>query len=167
MSAIVIRAARVSDGHQIAEIACQPSVVWGTVQLPVNTPDQWRKRLESNNPDTSYVLVAELEGTVVGMLGLFWSSRPRTRHVGSLGMMVHEQYQGQGIGKALMAAVTEAADKWLNLVRLELEVYPDNDRAIRLYERFGFVHEGRKRMNAWRDGQYVDSLLMARIRPNL
>lgn len=166
MSEVQIRAARPDDASRIAEIACQPSVVWGTLQLPVNTPEQWRKRLEANNPDTSFVLVAELDGRVVGMLGLFWSTRPRIRHVGEIGMMVDERHQGQGIGTALMVAAIEAADKWLNLVRIELEVYPDNERAIRLYERFGFQHEGRKRMNAWRDGAFTDSLLMARIRPN-
>lgn len=165
MKPILIRAVRADDAPKIAEIACQPSVVRGTLQLPAQTPDQWRKRLEGNNPDTSYILVAEVDGAVAGMLGLHWSSRPRTRHVAGLGMMVHEAHQGQGVGKALMAAATEAADKWLNLVRIELEVFPDNDRAARLYERFGFVHEGRKRMNAWRDGGYTDSLLMARIRP--
>lgn len=166
MNPIMIRAVRIDDAPQIAEIACQPSVVWGTLQLPAQTPDQWRKRLEGNTPDTSYSLAAEMDGKVVGMLGLHWSTRPRVRHVAGLGMFVHEQYQGRGVGKALMAAGLDAADRWLNLLRIELEVYPDNDRAIGLYEKFGFVHEGRKRMNVWRDGQYVDSLAMARIRPS-
>lgn len=166
MNSIVIRAARVDDAPKMAEIAGQPSVVWGTLQLPAQTPEQWRKRLEGNNPDTSYVLVAEVDGAVAGQVALMWSSRPRTRHGAHLGIMVHEAYQGQGVGKALIAAAVDAADKWLNLLRIELEVYSDNERAIRLYEGAGFVHEGRKRMNAWRDGQYVDSLMMARIRPN-
>jgi len=38
-------------------------------------------------------------------------------------------------------------------------------RAIKLYESFGFVVGGRKRMAAFRDGKYVDVLVMARIRP--
>ncbi|MGE5675453.1 MAG: GNAT family N-acetyltransferase [Mycobacterium leprae] len=167
MYTITIRSAYITDAARIAEISSQPSVVWGTVQLPAQTPDRWRKRLEGNHPDTAYVLVAEIEGSVVGMLGLFRSTNPRTHHVGELGVVVDEQYHGGGVGTALMASALEAADKWLNLVRVELEVYPDNERAIRLYERFGFVQEGRKRLNAWRDGQYVDSLVMGRIRPGV
>lgn len=166
MNAIRIRAAQVDDAPKLAEIAGQPSVVWGSLLVPAHTPEQWRKRLEMYNADTSYVLVAEVDGAVAGQLTLVWSNRPRTRHVAQLGMMVHEAYQGQGVGKALMSAAVEAADKWLNVLRIELEVYPDNERAIRLYERSGFMHEGRKRLNSWRDGQYADALVMARIRPN-
>ena len=50
-------------------------------------------------------------------------------------------------------------------MRLELEVYVDNEPAIRLYERFGFVREGTMRQYAFRDGVYVDAYLMARLRP--
>jgi putative acetyltransferase len=57
------------------------------------------------------------------------------------------------------------ADKWLNLTRLELEVYTDNESAIRLYERFGFEREGTLRQHAFRDGKYVDSYFMARLVP--
>jgi putative acetyltransferase len=81
-------------------------------------------------------------------------------------MGVHDDWQGRGVGSALLAACVEMADKWLNLRRLELEVYVDNEPAIRLYERFGFEREGRLREHAFRDGRYVDSFLMARLRPS-
>lgn len=138
-----------------------------SLQLPHQTPEAWRKRLEGNDTTFDYALVAEVDGKVVGTAGLHRGRRPRAYHAAGFGMTVHEAYQGQGVGKALMAAAVEAADKWLNLVRIELEVWPDNERAIRLYESFGFEHEGRKRMAGFRDGQYVDSLVMGRIRPGL
>lgn len=165
MEGKTIRAASPEDATDLAELGAQPQVVWGTLQLPAQTAEAWRKHLEGNSADTNYVLVAAVEGKVIGMIGLHWTSRPRIRHVAHLGMMIHDQFQGRGIGKALMAAVIDAADRWLNLVRVELEVYPDNERAVRLYEQFGFAVEGRKRLNAWRDGQYVDSLIMGRLRP--
>lgn len=167
MSEIKLRAATPNDAAAITEIATQPNVVWGTLQLPAQTVAGWVKRLESNQPDSSYSLVAEIDGKVVGMAGLHWSTRVRIRHVAGLGMFVHDGYQGRGVGKALMAALVEAADKWLDLVRLELEVWSDNERAVKLYAQFGFQLEGRKRMNAFRDGHYVDSLVMGRIRPDL
>jgi putative acetyltransferase len=81
-------------------------------------------------------------------------------------MGVHDEWQGKGVGKALMRAGLDLADKWLNLTRLELEVYTDNEPAIRLYEQFGFECEGTLRQHAFRDGSYVDSYMMARLRPS-
>lgn len=72
--------------------------------------------------------------------------------------------KAKGVGAALMEAGLDLADNWLNLTRLELEVYTDNARAISLYERFGFECEGTMRNHAFRDGQFVDSHMMARLR---
>lgn len=165
MDKIRIRMCRPSDAEAMAEIMTQPQVYAGTLQLPHTTPESWRKILEANDPNYSYMLVAEVEGKVVGNAGLHRGRRPRNLHVATLGISVHDAYQGQGIGRALMAALVNDADRWLNILRIELEVYPNNERAIKLYESFGFVVEGRKRMSAFRNGQYVDTLVMARIRP--
>ena len=80
-------------------------------------------------------------------------------------MSVHDDYAGRGVGTALMAALTEQADRWLGLRRIELTVWTDNAAAIALYERFGFEREGLHRAFALRDGEYVDALAMARLRP--
>jgi putative acetyltransferase len=78
--------------------------------------------------------------------------------------MVHVDYQGMGIGSALMEAAMDLADNWLGLTRLQLEVYPDNPPAIALYRKFGFETEGLFRALAYRDGHYVDALVMGRLR---
>jgi putative acetyltransferase len=79
-------------------------------------------------------------------------------------MAVRDDWQGKGVGSALMQAAVDLADRWLNLTRLELEVYTDNEPAIRLYKKFGFVVEGTQARFAFRDGQYVDTYSMARLR---
>ena len=91
-------------------------------------------------------------------------SNLRRRHSGGLGIMVRTDCQGQGIGTALLEAVLDLADNWLMLRRVELEVYADNQRAVRLYEKFGFETEGRKREASVKNGAYVDLLVMARLR---
>lgn len=167
MTEVAIRMVRPSDAEALYEIMSQPGVVWGTLQLPHQTPEAWRKRLEGNDGQFDYGLVALIDAKVVGMGSLHRNRRPRNLHVADFGISVHPEYQGQGVGKALLGALVEAADKWLNIRRIELEVYPDNERAIKLYQAFGFVEEGRKRMNAFRDGEYVDSIVMGRIRPGV
>lgn len=80
-------------------------------------------------------------------------------------MAVRDDWQGKGIGSALMQAAVELADRWLNLSRLELIVYTDNEPAVRLYKKFGFGIEGTLVQYAYRDGCYVDAFAMARMRP--
>lgn len=79
-------------------------------------------------------------------------------------MSVDEAFHGRGVGTAMMAALIDISDNWYNLRRLELEVYTDNDRAIRLYQKFGFEIEGTLRSFAWRDGAYADAYVMSRLR---
>jgi putative acetyltransferase len=62
-------------------------------------------------------------------------------------------------------ALVHLSDDWLNLKRLELTVYVDNEPAIRLYRKFGFEMEGTRRADTFRDGKYVDSYVMARLKP--
>jgi putative acetyltransferase len=109
------------------------------------------------------MLAAVVKDRVVGQLGLDLNSGRRA-HVVRLGMMVHAEYQGRGVGSALMAAAVDLAENWLNISRIELECYTDNVAARALYEKFGFALEGTLHDYAFRAGRYVDAYLMARIR---
>jgi putative acetyltransferase len=161
---IEVRHAEPEDYQAIHELHCQPQAIWGTLQLPFPSLEMWRKRL-AEKPDALQTLVACVEGDVVGCLGLKLNPLvSRRRHAASLGMAVHDRWQGRGVGTRLMLAATDLADKWLDLVRLELKVYVDNERGIRLYQKFGFVIEGTLVKYAFRDGEYVDAYTMARIR---
>lgn len=164
MSEIVIRRADPGDADAIVRILEGPRAVWGTLQLPYPSAQLWRKRLELN--DEHFLYVACVANEVVGQLGLHLNpTRPRRRHVAGLGMVVRDDWQGKGIGTALMRSAVDMADKWLNITRLELEVYADNEPAVRLYKKFGFEIEGTLRQHSFRDGEYVDSYYMARLRP--
>jgi putative acetyltransferase len=163
---IVIRAQEPEDIEAIAEISMCPSVVAGTLQLPFRSLAERRARL-AQHEEGVHRLVAEVEGRVVGTLGLHVETNPRRRHTGSLGMAVHDAFQEQGVGSGLLDAAIDLADNWLGLRRLELHVYPDNAVAINLYQKFGFVVEGRASDFALRNGVFVDALMMARLRTGL
>ena len=158
-----IRRAEADDCSAIYEMFTSPKVYEGTLQLPYPSREQWRKRIAET--DGYYNLVAVSGDHVIGMLDVeTFPHKPRRRHVGRIGISVSEAWQGKGVGTALMQAAIDLADNWLNLTRLELEVYSDNETAIHLYERFGFEREGLMRQHAFRNGQYVDSLMMSRLR---
>jgi len=163
MATIQIRAQEPRDIEAIAAIAACPGVIAGTLQLPLRSVEAQRERFAQQSPDM-HGLVAEIEGRVIGALGLHVAKNPRRRHSAALGMFVHDDYRGRGAGGALLTAALDLADNWLGLRRVELEVYTDNAPAIHLYEKFGFVVEGTARQFAFRDGVYIDAYTMARLR---
>src|SRR5262245_48310850 len=133
------------------------------MRLPYTSLDEVERQFAEPPPQMRR-LVAEVDGRVVGLLGLE-VGRGRRAHSAALGMMVHDDFQGRGVGTALLAAAVELAERWLGLHRIELEVYPDNAAALRLYGKFGFEEEGRFRRFALRDGQWTDAIGMARLAP--
>ncbi len=164
MADIQIRAAEPRDAEDLTALWNCPGVIADTLQLPWRSLEERRERLLQRSPDR-HPLVAVVDGRAVGMLVLLVEHGARRRDCGNFGMGVHDAYQGQGIGGALMVAMLDLADNWLGLRRVELTVYTDNVRAIRLYEKFGFVIEGTAHQFALRNGSYVDAHYMARLRP--
>lgn len=160
---ITVRHAEPGDYGAVHRVFSGERAVAGTLQLPYPSPEKWRKRL-SELPEGHYQLVACADGEVVGELTLWASNNSRLRHVGGLGMAVRDDWQGKGVGTALMRAALDLADNWLGLARMELHVYTDNTAAIALYEKFGFEVEGTHRRYAFRNGEYVDAYSMARLR---
>jgi len=164
--AITVRRAEPRDAEAMQAIFAMPRAQAGTLQLPYPSVEMWRKRLQDGVGSEDFVLVAEVDGRVVGNLGLHVASKsPRRRHAGYIGMSVHDDWQGKGVGTALMTAAVDLADNWLDYSRLELTVYTDNAAAMKLYRRFGFEVEGTLRNYAVRDGRYVDAYAMARLKP--
>ncbi len=160
--AITIRAAEPCDLEGLTALANLTGYRFGTLRLPFETTETVRKRLLGGN-DNATQLVALSGMQVVGQIGLLrWSGR--RSHVGMIGMGVHDEWTGRGIGRQLLAAAIDLADNWLGLTRLELSVNVDNSRAIRLYESAGFETEGRERQSILRDGVLVDAFTMARLR---
>jgi putative acetyltransferase len=162
---ITIRRTEPGDYEAVQRILAGPKAVWGTLQLPFPSVEQWRKRLIESPEGLISLSACSENAEVVGQLGLqTFPDRPRRRHAGQIGMAVRDDWHGKGVGTALMKAAIDLADNWLNLARLELEVFVDNTSAVRLYEKCGFTIEGTLVDFAFRDGQYVDAYIMARLR---
>ncbi|MDR9865403.1 MULTISPECIES: GNAT family N-acetyltransferase [Pseudomonas] len=156
---------RFNDSHVEAVTALynDPAVARQVLQMPFQSVEVWRQRVMADS-ERALKLVALHQGEVIGHLGLEHYSRIRRSHAGSFGMGVAVAWQGKGVGSTLLAAALDVADNWMNLHRVELTVYADNEAAIALYRKFGFEDEGLFRDYAVRDGQWVDTLSMARLR---
>lgn len=162
---LTIRPIRLEDAKSIYEIRTMDGVRENTMGITSERISRTETMISGLNSD-SHMFVAEVneEGTkkVVGWIGLTVNQSPRARHSASIGIMIHTDYQGKGIGRALFNKVIDLADNWLMLVRLELGVFTDNERAINLYKSLGFEIEGCKKYVAIRNGKYDDEYIMAR-----
>jgi putative acetyltransferase len=149
-----------SDIKDLAEIYSYASVTENTSQVPFLSSRDVDKFFQS---PTDYILIAELDDKVIGHVSLILSNKPREKHSASLAIAVHPDSHGKGVGKQLLAEAINQADNWLNILRLELEVYPDNEAALSLYQKFGFKVEGEKKCCNFKAGKFVDLLILARL----
>jgi RimJ/RimL family protein N-acetyltransferase len=110
------------------------------------------------------VLVAEADGEVVGNVLVSVDRGRATEHIGVLSICIASAWRDVGIGSALV----EAAQDWARekgLRKLSLGVFPDNDRAIAVYEKRGFVREGLRRQQYRTNDEFRDEVLMAWFAP--
>ena len=109
-----------------------------------------------SHPESSVGFVAEVDGRVIGSIGL----NLRPYGVVDVGMALLDGYRGRGIGSRLLARGIDWA-RQAGAHKVALEVWPHNVRAIALYRRAGFVEEGRLRQHyRRRNGERWDAVLM-------
>lgn len=128
------------------------------------TVEEEQERILSalQNPDQR-ILVAEVQGKIIGSCQCRGSASPPLRHAVSLGIDVDKAYRHQGIGSALMREMLNWARSHPIICRVELEVFVHNHAALAMYRRFGFVIEGTKKRAYFKYGQFIDAHLMALI----
>jgi putative acetyltransferase len=158
---MIIRPIRIEDAEDMNRMRVMPGVMENILGMPSERVGDAEKFIRDLSPN-DHVLVAEVEGTVVGIAGLHVSPRARERHTAWLGINVHTAHQREGIGKSLMSAILDIADNWLKLKRVELSVFTENEPAIALYKKMGFVVEGTKKYSAVRNEVHIDEYLMGR-----
>ncbi|MFU0504832.1 GNAT family N-acetyltransferase [Pseudaminobacter sp. NGMCC 1.201702] len=159
----MLRAVRLRDAEALCAMFNMPGFRRGTLRMPFETVEAWERRISKSTPESTWI-VAELDGKLVGHGSVTAQSSPRRAHIGEIVIGVDDNFVGRGIGSAILMALLDVADNWRGLKRLELTVYADNEPAIRLYTRHGFVVEGRHVKAGFTDGAYHDLLTMARLR---
>ncbi|MDO5617347.1 GNAT family N-acetyltransferase [Kocuria sp.] len=121
--------------------------------------DMFRKWSEnSTSSSVGFSIENTVTGELVGHLTL-WGIDPIVR-AATLGIIIGSPHIGQGFGADAISVLKRYAFDELALNKIELAVWEFNVRALRTYQRAGFVVEGRRRAAAFHDGRYWDQVQM-------
>jgi RimJ/RimL family protein N-acetyltransferase len=162
----VVRPADPADAEELVRLA--EAVSAEPEGWLISTDGDWRSVGEERRylkalrryPHAAVFVAERRDGAIVGRLSLSRDTHPASAHVADLGLMVAKGARRQGVGRALLdAAVDWARDAGVR--KLELHVFPWNEPAIHLYERFGFEREGYRKAHYRRGSDVVDAVLMA------
>ena len=97
------------------------------------------KKVKSS--ETSNYFVVMKNSKIIGCIGFNGNTASKTKHYGTIGISVLKEYWGRGIATALLEKLISWA-KEKGIKKINLDVFENNERAIKLYEKFGFKLEG-------------------------
>ena len=164
-----LRSVERSDLDKFVEWINDPEVTEGlTMFLPMSSVDEEKwfdgvmERSQEEKPlvidlkdDKKWRLIGNS-----GFLNFDWIAR-----TAEVGIMIGDKtLWNQGYGTEVMTLLQRHGFETLNLNRIYLRVHAENKRAIRAYEKSGFVHEGRMRQAVFKHGAYNDVLFMSVLR---
>jgi RimJ/RimL family protein N-acetyltransferase len=163
-----LRRAEPADVGFLLELANDAEVAPFLGSLTARDEDTWLASVErsAREPRAYGRFVVEQEGQPVGGLA-FEATKPHHGIAELFGIMVSSEARGRGVGEAAVRRLVRELLGELGYHRVELECYGYNERAIRLFERAGFVREGVKRQAYRRQGEWVDSVLFGLVAEDL
>lgn len=125
--------------------------------------EEWLKSHSGRTDEVIWAIADAKNDTCLGHVGLYHIDT-RIRSAEFAIMIGAKTVWGRGLGQEITRYVLDYGFRWLNLRRIELSLLANNSRALALYEKLGFQHEGRKRGAQYKNGQYLDVILMALLR---
>lgn len=158
-----LRPARPTDGRQLARLFADVRAEgrWLiTTPGSISEPSEAFWISEMIRAAEHLTLVAEADADVVGNVLVTVDRGVATDHIGTLSITIAEGWRDVGIGTEMVGA----AQRWAaqrGLRKLSLGVFPDNVRAIAVYDKLGFVREGVRREQYRSGDAYRDEVLMA------
>jgi RimJ/RimL family protein N-acetyltransferase len=163
---IILREYRESDFESIRAWVNDPettaylSSIFDRVQTEPMTRNFFDQVLTNKIDAHMFVIARKKDERYLGQIDLRLGDRASRN--AELGIIVPSQRdRGRGYGREAMELILAFGFDTLNLHKIWLRVFVDNDRAIALYRTLGFVHEGVLRDDLYRGGRYLDAMVMS------
>jgi RimJ/RimL family protein N-acetyltransferase len=136
------------------------NITFGPGEFELSVEEERAFLRQTTESPTSLYVIAEIAGEIAGTLSFNAGKRPRLQHAGEFGMTVLRRYWNLGIGSRMLAYLIDWARETGTIRKINLRVRVDNLPAIHLYEKYGFVQEGRLTREFYLHGQFVDVYIM-------
>lgn len=162
---LIIRRANKEDAKNIIEYLNKIGgesdfLTFGENQFKIGIEDERDYIDNANSSENSIVIVATIGNEIVGIGSINSTKKERTKHNGILGISIRKQYWGIGLGSFMMEYLIKWCKSNKITKRIELLVMEDNERAIKLYEKFGFEREGLLKGDMYVDNIYYNTIMM-------
>ncbi len=159
---IYLRAIEAADAELLTSYINDQDVIRTLNRFRPANQGQQEDFIRTANEDKSCIflgIVTKEEDHLIGTLGLH--GMEYKDRCGTFGIYIGDKDQwGKGYGGEATRMILDYGFGTLNLNRIELTVYENNERGIRAYERAGFKIEGRFRKKKYREGRHLDMILM-------
>jgi RimJ/RimL family protein N-acetyltransferase len=167
-----LRRAAASDADFLATLAVNEDVSPFLAVMSARDVDAFLEEIEgaeaAPHERGRFVIDADEEDARWAAGSVAFEVRNRRSKIAHLyGLMLHPSYRGRGLARSATRLFTDYLLTDLGYHRVELECYGYNERAIRHFERAGFVREGVKRKAYWRNDEWVDGVFFGLVREDL
>ena len=163
---MILRTPRYEDLDDLMELinslVDEKAEITRTEKVTREEESEWLpKMLASLEKDELFFLVGEVGGKVVASSDIH-ILRGNEKHVGVLGIVIKSGFRDLGIGTEIMKTLVQQAMA-LGLKVLTLQAYATNKRAVHVYEKAGFAQTGRVPKKHFKEGQYIDEVIMTKL----
>ncbi|WP_088070321.1 GNAT family N-acetyltransferase [Gottfriedia luciferensis] len=123
--------------------------------------EEYQVYLDSTfHENNSIILLGTVNNQIISIASINSSQKERTKHVGTLGIVIKKEYWGLSLGKLMMESLIDWAKRNEVTRKIQLVTNEDNHKAIQLYKNLGFEIEGRMKEDTYIDGRYYNTLSM-------
>lgn len=131
------------------------NITFGSGEFNITLDDEKSLISRISEIENSIMLIATINNEIVSVSNFSAGKRPRNYHVGSLGISVLKKYWNKGVGTAVLETMIDWA-KSKGIRKINLSVRTDNEPAIHLYEKVGFVNEGKTTRGMYINNEFID-----------
>jgi len=164
-SELLIRKATAEDAEQMAQFKMYISgesdfLSFGENEIEITAETERRIIQAENTTDNSVIIIALIDDEIAGFVTFKGGAKIRKRHAGEMGISVRKKYWGLGIGSLLLKVIIDWAKGTQVIRKMDLLTRADNEKAMKLYEKYGFKKEGILTRDMCVNGVFYDSVSM-------